>query len=484
MKYRPNRVNCNNGYFTDGGSEQNPDGTYTPLPSDTAWYAFDNMDKGVQGYYQFIAISAYDRVRQATSPLAYLQAIKACGYATSLQYVQNVWNTLITNNLTVYDNFNSDTSQSTSTPTINIIKQTSLVNITAKTNRNIDWIVLHYTAGTQSKAGTAKNIASYFAKTSTKASADFIVDNGTIVQYNPDPRNFYCWSVGGSKYSTMTTSLGGKYYGICTNANSISIEMCSSKINTSSMKASDSDWYFSPDVVKNAFTLVKYLMSVYGITSDHVIMHHMVTGKLCPSPWTVNEGALQNYYNFIQGLGGTITPTPSVPSEDTTIPIKPTPVNPVTKKALTDYLPKGIKNTPTMVQVLIDDLNIRDNPNGNKINKFTGIGIYSIVEVQGDWGLLKSYEAKRNGWIKISNPAYTVEIPFLIQALTNDTLIRQGPDGLFPLTEALQKVLNTGKKYTITSVVIDKANNLWFKLKSNTGWIQFDPSRIKILDNG
>lgn len=477
MKYRPNRVNCNNGYFTDGGSEQNPDGTYTPLPSDTAWYAFDNMDKGVQGYYQFIAISAYDRIRQATTPLAYLQAIKACGYATSLQYVQNVWNTLITNNLTIYDNFDSSPSQTVFISNTNIIRQTSLVNTTPKPNRKIDWIVLHYTAGTQSRAGTAKNIASYFAKTSTKASADFIVDDGMMVQYNPDPCNFYCWSVGGSKYSSITTSLGGKYYGICTNANSISVEMCSSKINTASMKANDPDWYFTPAVIQNALVLVKYLMRVYGITSDHVIMHHMVTGKLCPSPWVVNDSSFQNYHNFIAQLGGTIVSTPATPSSNTTIPIAP-------KKAMTDYLPKGVKKTPAMVQVMIKDLNIRDNPDGNKINKFTGIGIYTISEVQGDWGLLKSYEAKRNGWIKISNPAYTVEVPFLIQSLANDTVIRQGPDGLFPLTDALQKFLGKGSKYTITSVVIDKANNLWFKLKSNTGWIQFDPSRIKILNNG
>ena len=35
LKYRKNRVKCNNGYFMDGGSEQNPNGTYTLLPSST-----------------------------------------------------------------------------------------------------------------------------------------------------------------------------------------------------------------------------------------------------------------------------------------------------------------------------------------------------------------------------------------------------------------------------------------------------------------
>ena len=45
LKYRPGRVFCNTGYFEDGGSEQNKDGSYTLLPSSTAWYNFDNMKK-------------------------------------------------------------------------------------------------------------------------------------------------------------------------------------------------------------------------------------------------------------------------------------------------------------------------------------------------------------------------------------------------------------------------------------------------------
>ena len=44
LKYRPNRITTNNGYFENGGSEQNPDGVYTQLPSNTAWYSFPNYD--------------------------------------------------------------------------------------------------------------------------------------------------------------------------------------------------------------------------------------------------------------------------------------------------------------------------------------------------------------------------------------------------------------------------------------------------------
>ena len=86
------------------------------------------------------------------------------------------------------------------------------------------YIVLHYTAGTRSVKGSARNVASMFKNGSVGGSADFIVDDSEIVQYNGDISHRACWSVGGKKYSSMTTSEGGRYYGICTNSNSINIE--------------------------------------------------------------------------------------------------------------------------------------------------------------------------------------------------------------------------------------------------------------------
>lgn len=181
---------------------------------------------------------------------------------------------------------------------MNIIKCTSRNNTTAKSGRSLTYIVMHYTAGTSSASGAAKSVAEYFAKESTQASADFIVDDENIIQFNPDIENRYCWSVGGSKYSSMTTSEGGKYYGIATNANTINIEMCSSKTDKSSLSASDTDWYLTDKVVANAAELVKYLMETYEVNTDHVIMHHHVTGKLCPNPWCVSEARLEQWKSF------------------------------------------------------------------------------------------------------------------------------------------------------------------------------------------
>lgn len=58
---------------------------------------------------------------------------------------------------------------------------------------------------------------------------------------------------------------------------------------------------------------------------------------------------------------------------------------------------------PFMVRVKVDDLNYRTEPSiYAKINGQTGKGSFTIVEVKGDWGKLKSGA----GWIYIANTTY------------------------------------------------------------------------------
>ena len=165
-------------------------------------------------------------------------------------------------------------------------------------NRNIKYIVIHYTASTNSKQGQARNVGYMFKNGTVNGSADFIVDDIEFVQYNTDIKNRYCWAVEGAKYSYMTTTYGGTHYNKCTNQNSISIEMCSSKTNKNSFGSNDTDWYITDAVMANTAELTKYLMKTYNIDINHVIMHHHVTGKLCPQPWCLNQSRLTNWYNF------------------------------------------------------------------------------------------------------------------------------------------------------------------------------------------
>ena len=61
-------------------------------------------------------------------------------------------------------------------------------------------------------------------------------------------------------------------------------------------------------------------------------------------------------------------------------------------------------SAPYMVRVSIPDLNIRRGPGKSypKTGKFTGVGVFTVVEEKGGWGLLKAYEEGRNGWISLA----------------------------------------------------------------------------------
>ena len=180
---------------------------------------------------------------------------------------------------------------------MNIIECTNTANTTVSKNRKIKYIVIHYTAGITSKPGTAKSNAKYFAKETTKASADFIIDDENIVQYNPDIKNRYCWHCGGSKYKTK----GGLLYKVCTSANSIGIEMCSTNSTKKVTNPNDTNWYFTDSVIDNCVELTKKLMEEYDIDPAHVIRHYDINGKPCPGVvgWNEDTGDISKWQDFI-----------------------------------------------------------------------------------------------------------------------------------------------------------------------------------------
>ena len=61
-------------------------------------------------------------------------------------------------------------------------------------------------------------------------------------------------------------------------------------------------------------------------------------------------------------------------------------------------------SAPYMVRVAIPDLNIRRGPGTSypKTGKFTGAGIFTVVEEKDGWGLLKAYQEGRDGWISLA----------------------------------------------------------------------------------
>ena len=77
------------------------------------------------------------------------------------------------------------------------------------------------------------------------------------------------------------------------------------------------------------------------------------------------------------------------------------------------YTSAAKADVPFLVKVSINDLNIRTGPGTNysRVGKYTGVGVFTIMEVQpgegsdAGWGLLKAYSSKRNGWISLDYAA-------------------------------------------------------------------------------
>lgn len=157
-----------------------------------------------------------------------------------------------------------------------------------KAKRQVKYIAVHYTAGGSSKAGSAKAVRNVFLN--RKASADFVVDDHEIVQISPNLSGYYCWAVGDKR---NPFGGGGTYYGMATNKNTISIEICSNlKKGYSAEYPNHEGWYFTEASLRNATKLVRWLLKRFGLSKTAVIRHYDVSGKLCPGIIGWNDGVI------------------------------------------------------------------------------------------------------------------------------------------------------------------------------------------------
>ena len=135
---------------------------------------------------------------------------------------------------------------------------------------DIFYLVYHYTGN---DGDNDINNAKYYQNTVVQASAHYFVDDDSITQSVDDLT--IAWAVGGKKWSDCPQTGGGKLYGICTNANSISIEMCDTKRDGTLMA--------TEQTLANSIELGKMLMAKYAIPLERVVRHFDVTGKYCPA---------------------------------------------------------------------------------------------------------------------------------------------------------------------------------------------------------
>lgn len=149
------------------------------------------------------------------------------------------------------------------------------VNIANKNNygdkrslSDIKYIVIHYTAN---DGDTDENNGKFFKNNVVESSAHYFVDSDSVTQSVAD--DYVAWSVGGNKYNNN----GGTLYKKCTNANSISIELCDD-VKNGIVKPNQK-------TINNAIELTRNLMNKYNIPLSNVIRHYDVTGKPCPLYW-------------------------------------------------------------------------------------------------------------------------------------------------------------------------------------------------------
>ena len=171
---------------------------------------------------------------------------------------------------------------------LKVVKAPISVHVTKWQNRKVKYIAVHYTAGSSSAAGMAMATRNVFVN--RRASADFVVDDREAVQVSPDISNYYCWAVGDTR---NVVSGGGSLYGLATNRNTVSIEICSCRRKgTSAVTPNHEGWYFTDKALDNAVRLVRRLMKEYGVPKERVIRHYDVTGKPCPGIVGWNDAIL------------------------------------------------------------------------------------------------------------------------------------------------------------------------------------------------
>lgn len=314
------------------------------------------------------------------------------------------------------------------------------------TNRNdtgrIKYIVVHYLGGVYSAAAQARSWASKYVG----ASAHYIIGHeGEIYQSVEDAD--IAWHCGASKYK----------HKLCRNTNSIGIEMAVRKRSTATMSASDPDWYFEAATEQSLVDLVVEKMRQYGIPIENVLRHYDVTGKICPSPYVMQDGLWDGFLGRVRAaLGGTVQPPQDEPQDKTDgsgtgpegasadavkecdgsvvvvyngrdgLNLRTAPntkssvaaiarcgdvhiINGITADGKWYRTDRGLYVSSSgkyvrfteaiMVKVTDPALNIRSAPNTSQppVGVIKDFGTYTIVYTEGDWGLLKSGK----GWIRL-----------------------------------------------------------------------------------
>ena len=366
LKYRKNRCPSASGIYYKVGSEQNADGTYSS--SAMQWMKFDNLEKGVKGYFEFINIANYSNLKGVTDPKTYLENIKKDGYATSLKYVDNLMKVIEKWNLTKYDkieetkeeNKTSNTTGYSNSPLVNCVVKSP--NHSGRRTHKIDRISVHCVVGQL----TAESIGNCFTDKSRQASCNYgIGKDGRVVLVVDEANRSWCTSSAANDQRAITIEVASDKthpYAFTNAAYEKLITLCIDICKRNGIK-------------KLLWLETKEKSLAYTPKNGEAILtaHRWFAAKACPGDWMyAREGDLAA--RVTAALNGNAATAEPSKQETTAKPF-----------------------SPYLVQITATVLNIRKGPGTNYA--ITGTiknkGIYTIVEEKNGWGKLKSGV----GWI-------------------------------------------------------------------------------------
>ena len=371
LKYREGRLDCHNGTFVDGSSEQEADGSYVDITDQ--WYSFDSMEMGVKGYFQFTNILNYSNLKGVSDPLTYLQNIKADGYATSLTYVDNVYRVITENNLTRFDNVSSDTGSEDNMSNSGLVTcRVMSPNHSGARTHSIDRITPHCVVGQLS----ASSIGGCFTSEDRRASCNYgIGTEGGVCLIVDEANRSWCSSSNANDQRAVTIECASdktEPYAFNSTVYNKLIELCDDICRRNGKNTLV--WIADKNTALN-----------YEPAGNEMLLtvHRWFANKSCPGDWMYNRmGDLASQVTARLGGSASTPSTPSAPSSDDVT---------------------SFPDVPFSVKVIIDDLNYRSNPSmSGSVNGQTGKGVFTIIEVNNGWGRLKSGA----GWIYLGNTSY------------------------------------------------------------------------------
>lgn len=416
LKYREGRCKTCIGIYDKVGSEQNKDGSYTS--SAMKWCKFEDMENGVIGYFDFTNISNYSNLKGVTDPRKYLENIKADGYATSLDYVDNLMAVIKNWSLTDYDE--KEEKDMSNSPLVSYTKLSP--NHSGQRTHSIDRITPHCVVGQLS----AESICGCFTSTSRQASCNYgIGTDGKIALCVEEKNRSWCSSSNANDQRAVTIecasdlkepyAMNDKVYASLVN---LCVDICKRNGKKKLL------WLGDKNKTLN-----------YSPKSDEMVLtvHRWFANKSCPGNWLYSR--LGNLAAEVtKKLGGTSSTTPSTPAKETLYRVRKTWAD--SKSQLGAY--KVLDNAKKKAD---------ENPG------------YSVFDESG--------KVVYSG--KTSTPAQTFK-PYLVKVTTSVLNIRKGAGTNYGTNGAIRDM----GVYTIVAEANGQGATKWGKLKSGAGWISLD----------